>query len=59
MSENKDSNKKSELLLKLDDLLESVGDKYGPFMIEELYFRMEKTINEFNQELDTIFESSF
>tara|TARA_Y100001970_G_scaffold218937_1_gene268590 strand:- start:194 stop:583 length:390 start_codon:yes stop_codon:yes gene_type:complete len=59
MSENKDSNKKSELLIKLDELLENVGDKYGPFMIEELYQRMEKTINEFNNELDTIFESSF
>jgi len=59
MSENNDSNKKSELLVKLDELLETVGDKYGPFMIEELYLRMEKTINEFNQELDTIFESSF
>ena len=59
MSDNKDSNKKSELLVKLDELLETVGDKYGPYMIEELYIRMEKTINEFNQELDTIFESSF
>ena len=59
MSDNKDSNQKSELLVKLDELLETVGDKYGPYMIEELYNRMEKTINEFNQELDSIFESSF
>ena len=59
MSDNKDSNKKSELLIKLDELLGTVGEKYGPFMIEELYVRMEKTINEFNQELDAILESSF
>ena len=59
MSDNKDSKQKSELLVKLDELLETVGDKYGPYMIEELYNRMEKTINEFNQELDSIFEASF
>jgi len=59
MVDNNDLNKKSELLVKLDELLETVGDKYGPYMIEELYVRMEKTINEFNQELDSIFESSF
>ncbi len=59
MSDSKDSNKKSELLVKLDELLETVGDKYGPFMIEELYSRMEKTINEFNEELNSIFESTF
>ena len=53
MSDSKDSNKKSELLVKLDELLETVGDKYGPFMIEELYGRMEKTINEFNEELNS------
>ena len=58
MSDSKDSNKKSELLVKLDELLETVGDKYGPFMIEELYGRMEKTINEFNEELNSIFERS-
>ena len=59
MSDSKDSNKKSELLVKLDELLETVGDKYGPFMIEELYGRMEKTINEFNEQLNSIFESTF
>ena len=59
MSDNKQTSEKSELLLKLDELLENVGDKYGPFMLQELYSRMEKTINEFNQELDAMFESSF
>ncbi len=59
MSESKESNKKSELLTKLDELLGTVGDKYGPFMIQELYNRMEKTVQDFNLELDNLFEESF
>ena len=59
MSESKESNKKSELMTKLDELLGNVGEKYGPYMIEELYNRMEKTVQEFNSELDNLFEKSF
>tara|TARA_B100001113_G_C20553050_1_gene381287 strand:+ start:189 stop:476 length:288 start_codon:yes stop_codon:yes gene_type:complete len=39
----------------LDDLLVGINDSYGPTLLKELEGRLEKTINEFNDEIDEAF----
>ena len=53
------SNKRSELLIKVDDLMEKLNNDYGPFLLEELENRLESTIHEFHLELKAILEQSF
>jgi len=53
------SNKRSELLIKVDDLMEKLNNEYGPFLLDELQKRLETTINEFHTDLKMIFEDSF
>ena len=53
------NDKRSELLIKVDDLMEKLNNDYGPFLLEELQKRLESTINEFHLELKTILEHSF
>ena len=40
---SKTNNKRSELLIKVDGLLEKLDNEYGPFLLEELNKRLEKT----------------
>ena len=51
MADNDSTKTRGDLMLKLDELMESVGDKYGPFMLEELAQRLEKTIDQFHQDV--------
>ena len=53
------NDKRSELLIKVDDLMEKLNNEYGPFLLEELQKRLETTINEFHSDLKIIFEDSF
>ena len=53
------NDKRSELLIKVDDLMEKLNNDYGPFLLEEHQKRLESTINEFHSELKTILERSF
>ena len=39
----------------LDDLLVGINDTYGPTLLNELEGRLEKTINDFNDEIDEAF----
>lgn len=39
----------------LDDLLIDINNSYGPTLLKELEGRLEKTINEFNNEIDEAF----
>ncbi len=39
----------------LDDLLVGINDTYGPTLLKELEGRLEKTINDFNDEIDEAF----
>lgn len=59
MADNDSTKTRGELMLKLDELMESVGDKYGPFMLEELAQRLEKTIDQFHQDVTVLFEETF
>ena len=56
MTENKNN---SDLKIKLDELLVEIEENYGPVMLEELNARLEKTITEFNNDINTIFKESF
>ena len=53
------SDKKGELLIKVDELMQKLSDDYGPFLLDELQKRLESTINEFNSDLKSILEESF
>ena len=58
MTDN-DMKNNGDLKLKLDELLVEIEEKYGPVMLEELTSRLEKTITQFNNDINTIFEQSF
>ena len=40
----------------LSDLLLGVNDTYGPILVEELIKRIENTINQFNEQINTAFK---
>ena len=43
----------------LDDLLEQVGDDFGPVLLEELQSRLEYIVQNFNDEVISTFKGSF
>ena len=47
------------LLDELDELLEQVGEDYGPILMEELQNRLELIVKNFNDEVHTLFTESF
>tara|TARA_B100000131_G_scaffold149903_1_gene145443 strand:- start:57 stop:365 length:309 start_codon:yes stop_codon:yes gene_type:complete len=52
-----DNSKKTELLSKIDQKLSDMGEKYGPVVYEELQSRLEKTIDIFHKDVDSLFSS--
>ena len=52
-----DNSKKTELLSKIDQKLNDMGEKYGPIVYEELQSRLEKTIDIFHKDVDSLFSS--
>ena len=50
------ANSKEYLTEKMDDLLEGISDSYGTVLMEELISRLETTITDFNNEMNTVFE---
>ena len=56
---SKTSDKRSELLIKVDDLMEKLETEYGPFLLGELNKRLEQTIDDFHNDLKSILENSF
>ena len=56
---SKSNDKKSQLLIKVDELMEKLDNDYGPLLLEELQKRLETTINEFHSDLKTILEQTF
>ena len=47
------------LLNELDELLAQVGGNYGPILMEELQNRLELIVKNFNDEVNTLFTTSF
>ena len=56
---SKTNDKRSELLIKVDGLLEKLDNDYGPFLLGALNKRLEKTIEDFNKDLKNVLEDSF
>ena len=40
----------------MSDMLNTINDSYGPIILEELMKRIEYTISEFNEEMESAFE---
>ena len=56
---NSIKNKKTELLAGIDKKLEYIELEYGPVVYKELQSRLEKTIQIFNDEVESLFKSTF
>ena len=53
------NDKKSDLLNKIDSKLEKIELEYGPVVYNELQTRLEKTIQIFNDEVESLFMQTF
>ena len=53
------NDKKSDLLNKIDSKLEKIELEYGPVVYKELQTRLEKTIQIFNDEVESLFIKTF
>ena len=42
---------------KITELVEKVGDQYGELLLDELFRRLDNTINDFGDEVKELFES--
>ena len=56
---SKSGEKRSELLIKVDNLMEKMDNEYGPFILDELSNRLEITIEEFHNDLKSLLTESF
>ena len=45
---SKSNDKRSQLLIKVDSLMEKLDNEYGPLLLDELNKRLELTIEKFN-----------
>ena len=46
--------RKSYLSEKLDDLMDGINDSYGTVLMDELISQLERTVNKFNEEVQTL-----
>ena len=51
--------KKVKLLSSIDQKLDSIESEYGPIVYTELQSRLEETIKIFNEDVNSLFSSSF
>jgi len=56
---SKSNDKRSQLLIKVDNLMEKLDSEYGPLLLDELNKRLEKTIEKFNSDLKMILDNTF
>jgi len=53
------TDKRGEMLIQIDSLMEKVNNEYGPFILDELQKRLEFTIEEFHDDLKFVLDSAF
>ena len=53
------SDKRGEMLIQIDSLMEKINNEYGPFILDELQKRLEFTIEEFHGDLKFVLDSAF
>ena len=56
---SKSSEKKGNLLIQVDELMQKLDNEYGPLMLKELENRLLKTISDFQTDLKNVLEDSF
>ena len=56
---SKSNDKRSQLLIKVDNLMEKLDNEYGPLLLDELNKRLESTIEKFNSDLKLILNDTF
>ena len=56
---SKSSEKKGDLLIQVDELMQKLDNEYGPLMLKELENRLLKTISDFQSDLKNVLEDSF
>ena len=56
---SKSSEKKSDMLIQVNELMEKLENDYGPLMLEELQQRLVKTIEEFQTDVNSVLSDAF
>jgi len=56
---SKSNDKRSQLLIKVDNLMEKLDNEYSPLLLDELNKRLELTIEKFNSDLKMILDDTF
>ena len=55
MQDKEANNKNNYISNKINDLVSQVGDQYGELLLDELFKRIDNTINHFNNEVEELF----
>tara|TARA_Y100000994_G_scaffold246578_1_gene250183 strand:- start:1410 stop:1727 length:318 start_codon:yes stop_codon:yes gene_type:complete len=58
-SKQSSSEKKGDLLIQVDDLMNQLENDYGPLMLDELKKRLKKTIEEFQEDVTSVLKEAF
>ena len=53
------TDKRGEMLIQIDSLMEKINNEYGPFVLDELQKRLEFTIEEFHTDLKFVLDNAF
>ena len=56
---SKSSEKKGDLLIQVDELMNQLENDYGPLMLEELKKRLKKTVEEFQEDVKSVLTDAF
>ena len=56
---SKSSEKKGDLLIEVNELMEKLENEYGPLMLEELQKRLIKTIQDFQSDVSSVLADAF
>jgi len=56
---SKSSEKKGDMLIQVNELMEKLENEYGPLMLGELQKRLIKTIEEFQEDVSLVLNSAF
>ena len=56
---SKSAEKKSDVLIKIDEIMGDLEGEYGPLMIQELQNRLMKTVSDFKDDLKSVLTDTF
>ena len=56
---SKSAEKKSDVLIQIDEIMGDLEGEYGPLMIQELQSRLMKTVSDFKEDLKSVLTETF